>query len=84
MITEKELQEAINECLTSKNPNANTCLKLAAFYTIKDHMTVRTEGESGILPHTDKAWSVMEELLDKLQIVNPNLYETTIGKLQNS
>ena len=38
MITEKDLQEAISECLGQRNPNASTCIKLAAFYTIRDAM----------------------------------------------
>lgn len=38
MITEQDLQEAIAECQGVKNPNANTCIKLAAFYTIREHM----------------------------------------------
>lgn len=38
MITEKDLQEAIAECKGQRNPNANTCIKLAAYYTILDHM----------------------------------------------
>ena len=38
MITEKDLQEAIAECQGTRNPNANTCMMLAAFYTIKDHL----------------------------------------------
>ena len=35
MITEQDLQAAIAECLGERNPNANTCIKLAAFYTIQ-------------------------------------------------
>ena len=35
MITEQDLQEAIAECIGVPHPNANTCIKLAAFYTIK-------------------------------------------------
>ena len=35
MITEQDLQEAIAECQGQRNPNANTCIKLAAFYTIR-------------------------------------------------
>ena len=35
MITEQDLQEAIAECLGQRNPNASTCLKLAAFYIIR-------------------------------------------------
>ena len=38
MITEKDLQEAIAECLGQKNPNSSTCIKLAAFYTIKNEL----------------------------------------------
>ena len=36
MITEHDLQEAIAECEGQRNPTANTCLKLAAFYIIQD------------------------------------------------
>lgn len=39
MITEKDLREAIAECQGQRNPNANTCIKLAAYYTILDHTT---------------------------------------------
>lgn len=38
MITEKQLLEGIAECQGQRNPNANTCYKLASFYTILDHM----------------------------------------------
>ena len=35
MITEKDLEQAIAECQGERSPNANTCIKLAAYYTIK-------------------------------------------------
>ena len=38
MITEKDLHEAIAECQGERNPNANTCIKLAAYYTILNEM----------------------------------------------
>ena len=38
MITEKDLQEAIAECLGQRNPGISTCLKLAAFYTIRNEL----------------------------------------------
>lgn len=38
MITERDLDEAIAECQGVRNPNADTCVKLASFYVIKDHM----------------------------------------------
>lgn len=38
MIKEADLLEAIAECQGERNPNANTCIKLAAYYTILDHI----------------------------------------------
>lgn len=38
MITVADLDAAIAECQGERNPNANTCIKLAAFYTIKKEM----------------------------------------------
>lgn len=38
MIREEELLDAIAECQGTRNPNANTCIKLASFYTILDHI----------------------------------------------
>lgn len=38
MITEQDLQEAIAECRGERNPNANTCIKLAAYLTIREHL----------------------------------------------
>ena len=41
MITEQDLLGAIAECQGARNPNANTCLKLASYYTILDHVKER-------------------------------------------
>ena len=38
MITEKDLQEAIAECKGQRNPNSTTCIKLAAYYIIKNEL----------------------------------------------
>lgn len=38
MITREDLEAAIAECLGVRNPSANTCIKLAAFYTIRNAM----------------------------------------------
>lgn len=46
MITEQELLEAIAECQGQRNPNSNTCIKLASFYTILDHIRDRVEQET--------------------------------------
>ena len=38
MITLNDLEAAIAECQGERNPNANTCIKLAAYYTIKNEL----------------------------------------------
>lgn len=38
MITLYDLNEAIKECEGQRNPTANTAVKLAAFYTIKNEL----------------------------------------------
>lgn len=38
MITEQDLREAIAECQGQRNPNASTCIKLAAFLTIQKEL----------------------------------------------
>ena len=42
MITEQALAEAIAECQGQRNPNRDTCMMLAAFYTIQDHLYGKT------------------------------------------
>ena len=43
MITERDLEQAIAECQGERNPNAQTCIKLAAFYTIKHELFGKAE-----------------------------------------
>lgn len=38
MIRKEDLDEAIAECQGQRSPTANTCLKLASYYTIREHM----------------------------------------------
>ena len=38
MITTEDVAAAIAECEGTRKPNANTCLKLAALYTIREQM----------------------------------------------
>ena len=38
MIREEDLRDAIAECQGERNPNANTCIKLAAYYTILNNL----------------------------------------------
>jgi len=43
LITEHDLMEAIAECQGERNPNANTCIKLAAYYTIRNELFGKPE-----------------------------------------
>lgn len=45
MITKQDLLEAIAECQGTRCPNANTAIKLAAFYTILDHLDEQPKAE---------------------------------------
>lgn len=45
MITEKDLHEAIAECQGERNPNAHTCMKLAAYYIILEQMEKKSPNE---------------------------------------
>ena len=63
MITEKDLQEAIAECQGQRNPNANTCIKLAAFYTIRRELfgEGKDVGQLPILPSYSYAMQTESE-----------------------
>lgn len=43
MIEKRDIDAAIAECLGKRNPDASTCIKLAAFYTIKNELFGNTE-----------------------------------------
>lgn len=49
MITEQDLLEAIAECQGQRNPSSQTCIKLAAYYTILNnlHQTSDTPVSNG-------------------------------------
>lgn len=71
MITEHDLKEAIAECQGKKNPNSTTCMQLAAFYTIKDHLYPDKPVES------ERAYSYASEPSGNIRYYS----ETEFGKL---
>ncbi len=93
MITRKDLIEAIEKCQGQKNPNANTCIKLAAYYTILDHtpeddfsysFANRPSSEfTSIVKNkrTDDVLIVIDDLMEELQGVAPKLYYETMERL---
>ena len=48
MITEQDLLEAIAECKGQRNPNASTCIRLAAFLTIQRELFGEREPEQPV------------------------------------
>lgn len=93
MITRKDLLEAIEKCQGQKNPNASTCIKLAAYYTILDH-TPQDDSEYSYAnrpssefmsiiktKRTDDVLIVMDDLMEELQGVAPKLYYETMERL---
>lgn len=93
MITRRDLLEAIEKCQGQKNPNANTCVKLAAYYVILDHtpedeselsFTNRPSSEFMSILNTkkmDDVLIVIDDLMEDLQGVNPKLYYKTMERL---
>lgn len=116
LITKEDLQEAIAECQGTRNPNANTAIKLAAFYTILDHLDndepetvqprrsqadssfggysfneaqtgfVQFDGDSDFAKaingkRQSDVWSVMDELMSTIKIMNERLYNGVMRKL---
>ena len=88
MITEYDLQEAIAECEGQRNPTANTCLKLAAYYIIKDKM-YPAEQEEVVMPKYSYAMStdVVEPRSEFMEIVDgidPSEYLAVMDELMST
>ena len=94
MITEKELDEAIRQYEDTDNPTSQTCIALAAFYAVKDHLYpagisydapfYSGDTEFGRVVQNRKVedvMAIMEELMTALQVLHPNLYESVLTKL---
>lgn len=94
LITRKDLLEAIEKCQGQKNPNANTCIKLAAYYTILDHTPEDDPGYSyaskpsnsefmSIIKNknVDEVIATMDDMMEELQTIAPKLYYETMERL---
>lgn len=95
LITREDLLEAIERCQGQKNPNANTCIKLAAYYTILDH-TPDDSGYSYANKPLDSEFMRMinkksksdvllaiDDMMEELQGVAPKLYYKTMERLKS-
>lgn len=60
MITLEDLEAAIAECEGERNPNANTCIKLAAYYTILNEK----QGKPPVYSYSAEPVSPVKETVD--------------------
>lgn len=94
MITEKDLLDAIDECQQVQNPNANTCIKLAAFYTILQNMYGQEEpsysysyqGSSDFSKaitgkDIDGVMAIVDEAMTAISVLQPRLYSAVLRKI---
>ena len=92
MISEQELVDAITQYENSDNPTAQTCIALASFYAVKDRLYPKRQEYSSDTEFgyyvancpPDKLMEVMEELMDTLKVLNPQLYEGVIQRLSDT
>lgn len=96
MISDRELLQVIAECENGK-PSLANCEKLATFYTIYDHRNpqaveqpkeplVFIESDSEVARllngmEANKAWSLVMELIEAVQVLNPKLFRSFMEKL---
>lgn len=94
LITRKDLLDAIEKCQGQKNPNANTCIKLAAYYTILDHTPEESYSYASKPSNSefmrviksknlDDVLFAMDEMMEELQATAPKLYYETMERVQN-
>lgn len=96
MIKESDLLDAIAECQGERNPNANTCMKLASYYTILNNMSRETPtyahssgGYDSGSEFSDavkgrdinEIMPILDELMETVQALLPRLYNATIRRL---
>lgn len=62
MITMQDLDEAIAECQGQPHPTANTCIKLAAFLTIKQFISDQENVYEGLAAVTGSSYSLSPNL----------------------
>ena len=63
MIYERDLDEAIAECLGERNPSSSTCIKLASFYALKNQMYPDKQNEDHEMPTYSYASPPQDDLI---------------------
>ena len=93
MINKEELDNAIEQFLNTDNPTAQTCIALAAFMTVRDHLTDTLDmvydsgsdfGNAIKGKPPEKILPVIDELMDTIKILNSQLYDGVIDKIREA
>ena len=93
MISRNDLISAIEKCQGQKNPTSSSCMKLAAYYIILDHI-LESDGLLNAKPKSEFLSSVngknengvlevIDGLMDVIRKSDPELYYSTIEDLRN-
>ena len=95
MISIDELNKTILDLETNRDTTYATCERLAWLYIVRDHLAQKKSkepltlaGESEFLTAVngkcgDAVWSIMNELMDTVNVLHPRIYESVIKKLNN-
>ena len=64
MIRKEDLHEAIAECMGKRNPDANTCIKMAAYYTIMNELYPKVQDAPQIPTIPVQSFSAEPEVIE--------------------
>lgn len=95
MLNIEEINKTILD-LEQHDTTYAVCEKLSWLYIVRDHLTnqqqkhpvpLSVSGDSEFLQSVDgkestAAWSIMDDLMDTLKIVNPRVYESVLRKIK--
>lgn len=95
MLNIEEINKTILD-LEQHDTTYAVCEKLSWLYIVRDHLTgqqqkqpvpLSVSGDSEFLQTVDgkestSVWSVMDDLMDTLKIVNPRVYESVMRKIK--
>lgn len=95
MLNIEEINKTILD-LEQHDTTYAVCEKLSWLYIVRDHLTgqqqkqpvpLSVSGDSEFLLALDgkesaEAWSIMDDLMDTLKIVNPRVYESVLRKIR--
>lgn len=79
MITKQDLDEAIMECTGKRKPDANTCVKLAAFYTIRQNLFPNDNAEIDPMPKFEENYSYSNSNTNEIQFPSDSEFADAVN-----